>query len=577
MKTTYVAYDTCRLYVTDYRHQLSDELFKYVDGALRARDILKLTSLCDRFGGVYHSSTVYRHLMQIEAFFKKNAAFAHADGCEEVAIRNFNKAELFCRVTNKRLEHYFFNPGRLDPDVRKQISRMQSFIRKTLGEYSTFFGNLPEFVKITGGATSTRSRRRSQPYRKIRPNPIATTSAKPILEALIRFYGAEPRVRTREWNRVETVPKNWKTHRTIACEPEGNLPLQLAFDNWTKRRLRSIGIDLGDQSQNQRYAERGSILGHLATLDLSMASDTLSFNAVAWLLPTEWFDYLNAVRARFGKLPNGRLIEYAKFSSMGNGATFALETLIFAAACYAVRPKVFSVYGDDIIIDSSKVIQIRKLLSFFGFRANEDKSFHTGSFRESCGGNYFDGEDVTPFYVRWEPSNKAEFSHLVNGLVTIGLPEGALWAWCKATAASQRLMLGPYQEDTTAYIHVDCHTSYAKGLIRKGKATQNLRIRRYLPVVKKRRVEDSRTLFLWFLYKKAGLTHADLLKEQLNVFRVAKLMAPLGTESVPQEGLRTTSVPILQHKVVHKWVGWYPPAAVTPVHLYWWSDYFFAK
>jgi hypothetical protein len=93
------------------------------------------------------------------------------------------------------------------------------------------------------------------------------------------------------------VPKNWKTFRTIACEPDGALPFQLAFDTFAKRRLRARGINLSDQSRNQLLAKEGSINGSLATIDLSSASDTVAFNTVALLFPTEWFDVLNAFRS----------------------------------------------------------------------------------------------------------------------------------------------------------------------------------------------------------------------------------------------------------------------------------------
>jgi hypothetical protein len=92
-------------------------------------------------------------------------------------------------------------------------------------------------------------------------------------------------------------------------------------------------------------------------------------------------------------------VEYEKISSMGNGATFELETAIFWAISSSVAGDSV-VYGDDIIVPTEHAPEVIELLEFCGFKCNPKKTFVSGPFRESCGGHYFQGVDVTPPYFR---------------------------------------------------------------------------------------------------------------------------------------------------------------------------------
>jgi hypothetical protein len=202
--------------------------------------------------------------------------------------------------------------------------------------------------------------------------------------------------------RLNFVPKNAKTHRSVCTEAGLNVMFQLGLGAVMARRLASFGVDIRDQSLNQRRAREGSLTGALATLDLSSASDTVSREIVFELLPLEWAELLNWGRSSKVELPNGDLISQEKFSSMGNGYTFPLETLIFwglAAAC-CDRDSDATVYGDDIIIPSVKYDLLAEVLRYAGFILNVGKSFHEGPFRESCGKDYFRGTDVRPFYAK---------------------------------------------------------------------------------------------------------------------------------------------------------------------------------
>jgi hypothetical protein len=202
--------------------------------------------------------------------------------------------------------------------------------------------------------------------------------------------------------RLNFVPKNAKTCRSVCVEAGLNVMFQLGLGKIMAKRLAAFGVDIRDQSLNQRRALEGSLTGALATLDLSSASDTISREIVYELLPLEWACLLNYGRSSTVELPSGELLTQEKFSSMGNGYTFPLETLIFwglAAAC-CDRDSDATVYGDDIVIPSDKFELLREVLHYAGFMTNVTKSFHTGPFRESCGKDYFRGIDVRPFYAK---------------------------------------------------------------------------------------------------------------------------------------------------------------------------------
>jgi len=165
-------------------------------------------------------------------------------------------------------------------------------------------------------------------------------------------------------------------------------------------RLKRIGIDLAEQDHNRERAKIGSVTGEWATIDLSSASDSIATEFVRELLPPEWFELLNSTRS-LNYLVNGNKTRFHKFCSMGNGFCFPLETLLFSAICHAAGAgepgKDFLVYGDDIIVRTEHVEKLLHLLSYCGFTPNSKKTFYNGSFRESCGADWFAGEDVRPY------------------------------------------------------------------------------------------------------------------------------------------------------------------------------------
>jgi hypothetical protein len=188
-----------------------------------------------------------------------------------------------------------------------------------------------------------------------------------------------------------------------------------------RSRLQRFGVNLNDQTKNQRLALEGSVTGLLATIDLSMASDTVSRTLVELLLDSSpWLPYLGQSRSPFGVLPSGEKIFYQKFSSMGNGYTFELETVIFwslaqaYAQVYGAEERQIMAYGDDLVVPCDMAEGFMKLLEYVGFKPNAKKSFWSGPFRESCGKHYLCGYDVTPFYVKKVPTTLLDLFKIHN-------------------------------------------------------------------------------------------------------------------------------------------------------------------
>jgi len=234
--------------------------------------------------------------------------------------------------------------------------------------------------------------------------------------------------------RVVLVPKTLKTPRVISAEPTAMQWIQQGIAGPLCSLLESdevTGPMIGftDQLPNREMAQDGSIFGRLATLDLKEASDRVSFNQVASIFPSwpKLFSAMTACRSNLVKLPDeygGNTFTLRKFAPMGSALCFPLEACVFLTAvfvgieCYLLeqgKRDLLSrgdisrfhgsvrVYGDDIIVPVEYVEKITEVFDHLGWKINSEKSFVKGNFRESCGGDYFWGEDVTPVKLRRVP------------------------------------------------------------------------------------------------------------------------------------------------------------------------------
>jgi len=211
-------------------------------------------------------------------------------------------------------------------------------------------------------------------------------------------------------SKVFTVPKNSEIDRVALKEPSLNMFFQLGAGELLNKVLwQSHRIDLRKQPVvNRLMARIGSVDGSYATIDLSSASDTISYKFVKWLMDSGNFAVLDTIRSHASD--RGELY---MMSSMGNGFTFPLQTLIFATLVKAVyrnlgiplgRTKygtpAYSVFGDDIVVVKQAYHQVCELLNRCGFIVNSEKSYDSGAFRESCGHDYFRGHNIRGVYIR---------------------------------------------------------------------------------------------------------------------------------------------------------------------------------
>lgn len=351
---------------------------------------------------------------------------------EQVAWERFKSAEDICHTTNARFRStmnspVFYRQG----SVRSILYTASRKIMGALGpfcwdEASMYFGFGP-------GSTTRLPRSRSHKVFKYSGRPETTIGNAALGSAAIMqkaplwtegldFQEESGYCEIVPGNRIITVPKNYKTDRVIAIEPCMNSYVQKGIGGLIRRRLCRVGVDLSDQTRNQRLARVGSLSGLLATIDLSMASDTLSTELVRCLLPPDWFSAMEQCRSLKGLLPTGEWLLYSKFSSMGNGFTFELESLIFWALSQTciehlkLSDRRMAVYGDDIIVPAAAVPLLKSVLEFCGFAYNTKKTHVEGPFRESCGKHFLNGCDVTPFFIRRETKSLSDLFLLHNNL-----------------------------------------------------------------------------------------------------------------------------------------------------------------
>nr|URG15811.1 MAG: RNA dependent RNA polymerase [Leviviridae sp.] len=330
---------------------------------------------------------------------------------KEAALSNFWLGEQLCEETNRRIikgRAYVENSGH-----HAVIHTAARIIRQTLGDIDP--ESLLRGMGFGPGVSSSCKGDKVGAYYKSGSALEATAAAMelgricinathPLPAASIQAEGPcsllISSMKRVKGNSLTFVPKDSKTLRPIAIEPHVNIFLQKGVGSYIRDRLRIKGINLNDQSVNADLARQGSRYGQLATIDLSMASDTVSIEIVRELLPEPWFNLLDCLRSKHG-LVEGKYHTYSKFSSMGNGFTFELESLIFWALSKAVCPEgIVSVYGDDIILPSESYERLVPIFTFCGFKINATKSFHGSYFRESCGAHYFNGQVVTPPYIK---------------------------------------------------------------------------------------------------------------------------------------------------------------------------------
>lgn len=331
---------------------------------------------------------------------------------ELAAKKKFIEAEVLCAETNIRFSN-FRSSGDTSPfsaSVGRVLWRAQQKISNVLGDVPSY--EELEFRFGPGAAFGVRGE--TSVYNKVSSTLECTFAMLPILgDFLAEFPGwiksDTAEVQPRNGSQLTFVPKDAKTERPICIEPLLNGLYQKGAGTYIRSRLKRHGVNLDDQSINQKLARR-AYFDQLSTVDFSSASDTIAHNLVLDLLPFPWFEFLDVARCP-QYLIEGHWYNFHKFTSMGNAYTFELETLLFyslACACceeldipYQTGENLH-VYGDDVIIPRGAFDLFAEVSRHCGFLPNQKKSYKSGEFFESCGHDYFKGYFVRPFLIKKE-------------------------------------------------------------------------------------------------------------------------------------------------------------------------------
>jgi hypothetical protein len=241
--------------------------------------------------------------------------------------------------------------------------------------------------------------------------------------------------------KVTLVPKTLKTPRIIAIEPTCMQYMQQAISMRMVTLLEkndsfaSGMIGFSDQVPNQDLARKGSLDGSLSTIDLSEASDRVP----NWLVIKAFKPWprlseaIQAVRSTRADV-DGLIVSLTKYASMGSALCFPIEAMVFLTLIHVgiakeqgttivrANPKKgmagkVRVYGDDLIVPAEYTRSVIQTLEAFGFKVNSSKSFWTGKFRESCGKEFYAGDDVSIVKLRRPlPESLTDVDSLVSAV-----------------------------------------------------------------------------------------------------------------------------------------------------------------
>lgn len=395
------------------------------------------------------------------AFFQKCQLNVKGVNRAHAARQKWWEAERRCFNTNRKF-YELSDFGTIEGSVSEEVDQFLIDFSKHVRE---ILGRLPDdLCPVFGPGAVIGSDVGDTPVDKISSRPKLTREARCI----------EPLWRETMWARATdngclidmdevrgntyfTVPKTALTDRSCAKEPSFNAAYQRALGRCMVERLSKFGFDMkGAKSIHNCRARLASRFDDFSTIDLASASDTVALSLLEWFPPL-WKEAILTLRSPYTCM-QGRDIRLEKVSSMGNGFTFELEMVIFAAVCLTadstlVPNKTLFVWGDDLIVPKRVTPVIRGFLSFFGFEINTRKTFTDGPFRESCGGDFWDGFDVRGYFLKELPSDAYQWIQLANGvyrtaelLALLGLDSRLMrrcWHICHSSIPLNLRVFGP--------------------------------------------------------------------------------------------------------------------------------------
>lgn len=486
----------CVASFTSVKHLFTFEVQRKIVGDLRRGDLTAcnhpdvLAKLARAKTDGVMSHRDFAALYQFNSLLRKLPLDGNADACRRVGYAKLLKGERQCKVTNMTMN------ARVSSNY-ELFDRVKTIIQDILGPVPSTFLSDHE-IKFGPGSTvnlNNRSFCETSMFFKITDRLIIPDKAKFYLAALVSsnpnwvsmlaahyhtqkqsdesYLNFEMRIFDKHFqvvpndfpSRISFVPKDSEEFRTIGVEMNGLVPLQMVVGDLIRLRLQQkTKINLDSQERNRHMARLAQTF-ELATIDLANASSSISLELVRTLLPYDWFILIDAFRSSHGCAHGEEVITYEMVSSMGNGFTFELESLIFYALARATAEmeglhnteisKSLAVYGDDIIVPTRISQSLIGNLTLFGFTANVAKSFFKGHFFESCGHDYYNSMDVRPFFLRRPIATVKDFYFLMNSILFRAIKQKRtdlvdLYRLCFRTA-NTKFLLGPLHFELNSY------------------------------------------------------------------------------------------------------------------------------
>lgn len=446
-----------------------------------------------------------RGLRQVLGFFSR----LHANVSEEAKLRQLGEAAERLQAPATIL---WSSP---------EVAVMRRFIRRILGP-------VPDMRDLRfrhgPGAVATREKGLEKLYFKETYHKVDAYLGYDS-EALLRLPRQPYRSleRTEPCTRVIAVPKDAMRIRTISCEPLTMMFWQQGIMDHMYNRLfgqssGALGVHFPfqDQTLQQRRAWAGSCARswgrrvQQCTIDLTNASDDVKCEHITSLFPKDWAELLLTFRSEYARFEElGCEVELRTFAPMGAATCFPVESLVFAAICYAARYFArdpwreeegdWGVVGDDCSQPAYAYSLTLDLMTRGGFHPNLSKCCGPSvRFRESCGGDFFEGMDVTYVRPRFLPKPSyaatAPMVQMANGLLARGFRQTAqlLASNCPGFVA-----LG----DGPAYASIDLNWPNI-GHVRWNRAYQRYEqkamVEKPLPSTRLGAVDGWEPLFNWF-------------------------------------------------------------------------------
>lgn len=468
------------------------------------------------------------------------------------AIAAFKAGERKCAMVNERLEGLKMAswtpssvvgpqlprslPSKIGGiDVDSLILATQRNILNCVGPTVTL-DTIYDNFRLSTGASALKPKLEGDPFYKLTPPFEVTPAALAFLPGILRTYPVLERdlwhtlgvdgdyYKLVAWDVIDTVPKNSGEERVIGKGAAISVGCQLALGTTLKKKYSSHGPNsLYQQESQQLLAHAGSLFGTVATVDFENASNSTCIASIDLLWPADWFDAFNATRSHYYRLPDGTVHRYNMLSPMGNGFTFEVLTITIWAIAKAVCDLLdvnidgrLGVFGDDLAIPTEAAEAAIAACDFFGYTTNKTKTFIEGPFRESCGKHYFNGADVTPFYIDDNIRTREQKCWLANSI--------RRWssAWCTMPFADSKW------ETVWGYVRGQIMGAYAipddgrdTGLMCSRAEAAKLKRGSVVPIQATKRVDGSAALTSWLMRarKRSGPAYAEGSRQNYTFIR----------------------------------------------------------